>query len=506
MNRIKNWLDSLPTTWRSILTGQFISILIAGTGVFATILSNSEPNANFPLLLNMGNYFLLSFFLIKKDTINNILYYFNSKSNNNIDNNITMNVIHNGNIKNNIIIEKNDEESLSNCLLDPSSPYSNNNSPNTSPILSSNQSNNSSSLRQNSFSEPIIETETSSSFLSFFLNYGNLEDGKDYNKLVYFFAAILDVEANFCVLLAYNYTTITSVMLLDCFSIPCVVILSTFFLGYKYSKIHFFAIMLCLIGFLFIVLNDANVFEGNNGSSDGDDEVPNDQDPTDPPVVSSSLSISFTSYIISSISSFFSTSSFVSTSYPSRRLSSGMSKAILGDILCLCSAFLYACSNTLQEKMIKNNKRKEFLGNLGRFGCVISFVQCMIVDYHRISEASVGIVQILSMIGFIICLFGMYTTTSFFLENNDATLLNLSLLTSDVYAIIFSYFFYNTFINIYYFIAFSFVFAGLYLYHKQETPSALGQLNNEDILKIKMNSTSIDDVENSNNKLVESNE
>eukprot|EP01032_Pedospumella_encystans_P033469 gene33469-37825_t len=36
----------------------------------------------------------------------------------------------------------------------------------------------------------------------------------------YVFAAILDVEANYLVLLAYNYTTITSVMLLDCFTIP----------------------------------------------------------------------------------------------------------------------------------------------------------------------------------------------------------------------------------------------------------------------------------------------
>ena len=35
-----------------------------------------------------------------------------------------------------------------------------------------------------------------------------------------------DVEANACVVLAYSYTTLTSVMLLDCFTIPCVMVLS----------------------------------------------------------------------------------------------------------------------------------------------------------------------------------------------------------------------------------------------------------------------------------------
>lgn len=31
----------------------------------------------------------------------------------------------------------------------------------------------------------------------------------------------VDVSANFCLVLAYSYTTLTSVTLLDCFSVPC---------------------------------------------------------------------------------------------------------------------------------------------------------------------------------------------------------------------------------------------------------------------------------------------
>ena len=39
------------------------------------------------------------------------------------------------------------------------------------------------------------------------------------------------MEANFLVVKAYEFTTITSVTLLDCFTVPCVVVLSAIFLG-----------------------------------------------------------------------------------------------------------------------------------------------------------------------------------------------------------------------------------------------------------------------------------
>ena len=45
--------------------------------------------------------------------------------------------------------------------------------------------------------------------------------------------AIADVEANYFVVKAYSYTSITSVMLLDCFTIPCVMVLSFVFLKAK---------------------------------------------------------------------------------------------------------------------------------------------------------------------------------------------------------------------------------------------------------------------------------
>lgn len=49
----------------------------------------------------------------------------------------------------------------------------------------------------------------------------------------YALLAVADVEANYFVVKAYQYTSITSVMLIDCFTIPCVMVISCLYLGTK---------------------------------------------------------------------------------------------------------------------------------------------------------------------------------------------------------------------------------------------------------------------------------
>lgn len=52
----------------------------------------------------------------------------------------------------------------------------------------------------------------------------------------FFLLACIDVEANVLLVWAYQYTSITSVMLLDCFTIPSVMILSCVFLKARYTR------------------------------------------------------------------------------------------------------------------------------------------------------------------------------------------------------------------------------------------------------------------------------
>jgi solute carrier family 35 protein F1/2 len=317
----------------ALLQGQWISVLIAGTGVFATLLSETKPSTNFPLLMNMCNYALLSIFLTRK------------------------------------------------------------------------------------FCKRDVNTDMEI----------NVKKNESVNILWYVLAAILDVEANYMVLLAYNYTTITSVMLLDCFTIPCAMVLSYFFLGCRYTKKHLTGTFICLSGLTCIIINDSLNGDHKRGS--------------DP---------------------------------------------VLGDVLCLCGAVLYASSNVLQEHLVKFHDRDEFLGRLGGFGFVLAFVQCMAIDLPGMRTANFSIQVILCIAGFVSCLFLMYVNTSSFLEQSDAILFNLSLLTSDVYAVIFTYFFEGYLVGWPYFLSFALVIVGLVVYHTEQPPSVIGLqlLQDEDDISV----------------------
>ena len=78
----------------------------------------------------------------------------------------------------------------------------------------------------------------------------------------YMLLAAVDLEANYLVTRAYNYTNITSVMLLDCFTIPVVMGLSRVFLGRRYNRIHAIGVVTCILGLCLVVVSD--LISGNN--------------------------------------------------------------------------------------------------------------------------------------------------------------------------------------------------------------------------------------------------
>jgi len=205
-------------------------------------------------------------------------------------------------------------------------------------------------------------------------------------------------------------------MLLDCFTIPCAMMLSYFFLGCRYRWKHGIGTILCLCGLICIITNDI--------VNAGDDD--------------------------------------------------NQSNALTGDILCLCGAVLYACSNVMQETLVKFHDREEYLGFMGGFGIIVSFFQFMIVDFIHVENTHFTAEIIGATIGFIGCLFLMYFSTSSYLQESDAILFNLSLLTSDVYAVIFTYFFYGYLVNWLYFLAFGLVIIGLCIYHSEKPPIQIG--------------------------------
>ncbi|RWS20324.1 solute carrier family 35 member F1-like protein, partial [Leptotrombidium deliense] len=72
----------------------------------------------------------------------------------------------------------------------------------------------------------------------------------------YFIIAIVDVEANFLLVKSFQYTTYTSVQLLDCFTIPTVLLLSWLCIKVRYGIVHVIGVCIALVGIGFLVHAD----------------------------------------------------------------------------------------------------------------------------------------------------------------------------------------------------------------------------------------------------------
>merc|ERR1712187_554118 len=101
---------------------------------------------------------------------------------------------------------------------------------------------------------------------------------------------------------------------------------------------------------------------------------------------------------------------------------------------------------------------------LGVFGTLISSIQAWVLERNVIEEVVWAPETIWSLLGFQVCLFGMYVLTSVFLMIADAALFNLSLLTSDVYSVFFAWRFQHQQISWIYSAAFATTLSGLVLY------------------------------------------
>ena len=105
--------------------------------------------------------------------------------------------------------------------------------------------------------------------------------------------AVIDTQANYLIVKAFGYTSLTSVTLLDCAAIPFSMVLSKLWLGDSYTRRHMLGGALSVVGIAILVLADA---DGRKGGSEDEGSNP-----------------------------------------------------FLGDVLVLLAALLYASSNVLQE-------------------------------------------------------------------------------------------------------------------------------------------------------------
>ncbi|KAF3437812.1 hypothetical protein FNV43_RR20568 [Rhamnella rubrinervis] len=224
----------------------------------------------------------------------------------------------------------------------------------------------------------------------------------------YLLLAFADVQANYLFNKAFQYTAITSVTLLDCWTIAWVIILTRILLGTRYSLLQLFGAALCLVGLVLVLLSDARLNIG------------------------------------------------------------GGSRPLLGDILVIAATLFYAVTNVGEEFFVKIQDRVEVVSMIGVYGFLVSLCEISILEIKNLESATLSAEIILALAGFVLSGILYYTVTPFVLKLSGATMYNLSLLTSDMWAVVFRIFLYHQQVGWLYYIAFAIVVIGLVVYSTNE--------------------------------------
>ncbi|KAG8467368.1 hypothetical protein KFE25_000684 [Diacronema lutheri] len=239
----------------------------------------------------------------------------------------------------------------------------------------------------------------------------------------YALIAVVDLEANFLLVLAYRYTSIASVMLLDCATIPCVMLLSAAVLRARYSRQHGVGVALCVVGLMCAVASDWMCAKRDHASI---------AEPAPAPA-----------------------------------------RALFGDCLALCGAALYAVSNTFQELLVKKHGPADFLGAVGSFGALLGLAQTALLEGAQLRVARWQPAELGLLCAFCACLVAFYLLTSHFMQRADAALFTLSLLTSDVYALAFAALSQHQRFCSLYGVGFAVTIGGVFIFTRARAPTAL---------------------------------
>nr|CAN71235.1 hypothetical protein VITISV_014865 [Vitis vinifera] len=105
-------------------------------------------------------------------------------------------------------------------------------------------------------------------------------------------------------------------MLLDCFTIPCVIIFTRFFLKTKYRIKKLTGASICIAGIVIVIFSDVHASDRAGGNN-----------------------------------------------------------PLKGDLLVIAGSILYAVSNVSEEFLVKSADRVELMALLGSFGAIVSAIQ-----------------------------------------------------------------------------------------------------------------------------------
>jgi drug/metabolite transporter (DMT)-like permease len=242
--------------------------------------------------------------------------------------------------------------------------------------------------------------------------------------------SLIGVQANYFMMLALKYTTLTSVALFDAFAIPSAMTLSYLTLGRRYRWLHMIGATICLFGMTVNVITDYKSDENK-------------------------------------VSAVGKTRTDGSEHYPDK---------VLGDALAIIGGILYGINDVFAERCVREwGGVHEYLGVMGLYGYFLSSIQALILERKAIQAFFHGgscefKVSLLLLVTYVCCQVVRKEALSRFLLISEAAFLNLSMLTSDLYTTIFSIFAQNILPRNFYFVGLTMVLSGIFVYELAPSP------------------------------------
>jgi len=381
-SQLRQGASHIASEWRVLLLGQLLSLLLTGSGAAtATLHINCRFTA--PAFQSLFLYKLLNIHLIRL-----IMKEWRKKKDK---------------LKNKLCIRTKHTVSIQGDCNDDNATASTNGTP-LSSDCSDEEDIVDGKITKSSSKE--IDTDEQSDEPKYSLCFGLLPISA--SPWTYFILSFLDVEANYLTFLSFRYTTFTSISIFDSLSIPSAMLLSRLMLGRRYLAAHIAGASICMVGVVINVLSDY--------------ESPEPDD------------------------------------YP---------KKVLGDFLAICGGIIYGLSAGLAENAVKNcGGQEEYLACLGIFGTVISAVQVLLFEKSdvanffrredlyldsmmfdddtvptddRVNTATCSrFTGIGLLFVYVFASYFQYVGVARFLSLSESALLKLSLLTGDLWAVLFS--------------------------------------------------------------------
>jgi solute carrier family 35 protein F1/2 len=234
----------------------------------------------------------------------------------------------------------------------------------------------------------------------------------------YFILACCDVEGNFLVVKAYEYTNLLSCMLLDAWAIPVCFFVAWVWMRPNYRWSQIIGIMICVGGLGMLVASDQITDK-------------------DFPAVNK----------------------------------------VKGDIFMLFGASLYGFTNATEEFFVRRSPLYEVVGQLGMWGVLINGIQASSLEHNGMKTANWDGKNIGLLFAYTAAMFILYTVAPLLYRMASSVYFNLSLLSSDFFGLLFGLFLYHYSPYWLYFIAFAVIIVGLIVYFWSSAPEEQGKLN-----------------------------